>query len=151
MFLAEQGYDVTAVDSSTVGLQKAEALAQERGVSITACVADLNDYTLPPEEYAAIISIFCHLPPPVRKKLYRQIVASMRKGGVFLLEGYTPRQLNYGTGGPPVKELLIELEDLKDDLHPLRIIHGLELEREIYEGRLHTGLGSVVQFIGVKE
>ena len=150
VFLAEHGYTVTAVDSSSVGLEKAKALATERGVAITTCNADLADYQLPENAYDAIISIFCHLPPPVRRTLHGQIPSSLREGGVYLLEGYTPRQLNYGTGGPPVKELLMELSDLQVELRQLQITHGLELEREVYEGRLHTGLGAVVQLIGVK-
>ena len=150
VFLAERGYSVTAVDSSPVGLAKARALAAERGVAITTRNADLTDYQLPENTYAAIVSIFCHLPPPARRRLHSQVPASLTKGGVFLLEAYTPRQLHYGTGGPPVKELLMEITALREELQELQIMHGLELEREVYEGRLHTGRGSVVQLIGVK-
>jgi SAM-dependent methyltransferase len=151
VFLAEKGYKVTAIDSSSVGLQKAQALAAERGVSISTCVADLAEYQLPLDTYDAIISIFCHLPPPVRSKLYRQIPPALKHGGVFIYEGYTPRQLEHGTGGPPVKELLPEVSELNKELEPLDIIHSLELEREIREGRLHNGLGAVAQLVAVKK
>lgn len=151
VFLAEQGYRVTAVDSSSVGMKKAATLAREKGVQLSTYVADLADYPLPDNSFDAIISIFCHLPPPVRRQLHSRIASSLKKGGVFLLEGYTPRQLAYGTGGPPVEELLMNLDDLLAELQPLRIVHGAELEREVYEGRLHTGLGSVVQLVAVKE
>jgi len=151
VFLAQQGYTVTAVDSSSVGLEKAKALAAERGVTITTCNADLADYQLPENTYDAIISIFCHLPPPVRRQLHCQIPSSLKKGGVFLLEGYTPRQLDHGTGGPPIKDLLIEIVDLQQELQQLHIVHGTELEREIHEGRLHTGFGAVAQLIARKE
>jgi SAM-dependent methyltransferase len=150
VFLAQQGHTVTAIDSSSVGLAKAKTLAAERGVSITTCIADLTDYQLPENKYDAIISIFCHLPPQDRRQLHGQVVASLRKGGVFLLEAYTPRQLHHGTGGPPVKDLLMEINELKKELHQLDIIHGIELEREVREGRLHTGLGSVAQLIAIK-
>ncbi len=151
VFLAQQGYRVTAVDSSSVGLAKANSLAAERGVTITTCVADLADYPLPEKTYDAIISIFCHLPPHIRKRVHNQIPLSLKKGGVFLLEAYTPRQLEYGTGGPPVKELLMEITELKKELAQLTILHGIELEREVHEGRLHNGLGAVVQVLAVKE
>ena len=150
VFLARQGYEVTAVDSSSVGLRKATALAAEKGVRIKTTVADLADYTLPPETYDAIVSIFCHLPPPVRKQLYSQIPGSLKQGGIFLLEGYTPRQLKHGTGGPPTKELLVEVTELQQELQPLKFIHAIEVEREILEGRLHTGIGAVAQLIAVK-
>ncbi|TKB25561.1 class I SAM-dependent methyltransferase [Desulfopila sp. IMCC35006] len=150
VFLARQGYTVTAVDYSTLGLQKAQRLAADRGVTITTHVADLAEYQLLPDTYNAVISIFCHLPPPVRRQVHGQIPSSLKKNGVFLLEGYTPRQLNHGTGGPPVKELLLEIIDLKKELAQLQITHLLEVEREIHEGRLHTGLGAVAQLIAVK-
>ncbi len=60
-------------------------------------------------------------------------------------------QLQYGTGGPPEKELLMSLDDLKPEFDKLEIIHALELEREIHEGHLHNGLGAVVQIIGKKQ
>ena len=151
VFLAQHGHTVTAVDTSSVGLEKAKALAAERGVVITTCNADLASYQLPENTYDAIISIFCHLPPQVRRQLHAQIPSSLKKGGVFLLEGYTPRQLDHGTGGPPVKELLMEIVELKKELQQLHIIHGTELKREIHEGRLHTGLGAVAQLIAIKE
>ncbi|NOR24133.1 MAG: hypothetical protein GQ542_07010 [Desulforhopalus sp.] len=73
------------------------------------------------------------------------------RNGVFLLEGYTPRQLNHHTGGPPLKDLLMEIDDLQKELQQLHIIHGTEVKREIHEGRLHTGLGAVAQLIARKK
>lgn len=149
-FLAQHGYMVTAVDSSRVGLEKAEALAKERDVEITTYVADLADFKLLPDRYDGIVSIFCHLPVPVRRQLHAGVAASLRKGGAFLLEAYTPRQLQFNTGGPPTEELLMELDELRLEFPGLDIIRGQELERDIREGRLHTGRGSVVQLIAVR-
>jgi len=151
VFLAENGYAVTAVDSSGTGLKKAKKLAASRGVMISTCVADLGEYILPANTFEAIVSIFCHLPTPVRKKLYRQIPASLKQGGIFLLEGYTPRQLEHDTGGPPTRELLATLTEIQEELTSLHFLHAVELEREIFEGRLHTGLGAVVQIIAIKK
>lgn len=150
VFLAKQGYGVTAVDSSAVGLAKAEKLAEEHQVSITTSVADLADYPLPPQTYDLIVAIFCHLPPPVRRRVFSQIPASLTSGGMFLLEGYTPKQLEYGTGGPPDVNLLLQLHELRQELAPLHFLHGEEVVREVREGRLHTGEGAVVQVIAVK-
>ena len=150
VFLAERGYQVTAVDSSTVGLAKARALAGERRVAITTCVADLADYQLLPNSFDVIVAIFCHLPPPLRRQVFARIPTSLRPGGVFLLEGYTPKQLEYGTGGPPDPALLMQLDELRRELTPLRLRHGVELVREVREGKLHTGKGAVVQVIADK-
>jgi SAM-dependent methyltransferase len=151
VFLAEKGYQVTAIDNSAVGLQKAEQLAADRGVEITTHLADLADYQLPLNSFDAIISIFCHLPPDIRANLHKQIYGSLKKGGTFLLEGYTPEQLKLGTGGPPQLQLLMEIEDLKTELHQLNFLLAREIKREINEGALHTGFGAVAQLIATKK
>ena len=150
VFLAKNGFKVTAVDSSSVAMEKTSALAKQHGVYVDTVVADLSEFTLSPNHYDAIISIFCHLLPPLRQKVHALIRESLKDDGVFILEGYTPQQLMHGTGGPPVKELLINLNDIKKELTDLNVIHGIELERNVLEGKLHTGLGAVVQFIGKK-
>ena len=150
VFLARQGYEVIAVDSSAVGLAKARSQAEENGVEITTIHTDLADFQLEDEHYDGVISIFCHLFPDLRKRLHRQIAATLKPGGVLILECYTPKQLELGTGGPPVRELLVGVEELRQELSELDIIHGQELEREIIEGWLHTGRGAVAQIIGIK-
>ena len=150
VFLARHGFNVVAVDSSTVGLQKAQKLADENGVQITTIVADLAEFTIADSSFDGVISIFCHLPPAVRSRLHRQVIDGLKIGGTLILEGYTPEQLHQGTGGPPVKELMMTLTIVQDDFRDLNQIHLLETTREILEGTLHTGTGAVVQFIGEK-
>jgi len=70
VYLATRGHRVTSVDLSPVGLDKARRLAAERGVPIDTVVADLEDYVITPDSWQGIVSIFCHLPPPVRRRLY---------------------------------------------------------------------------------
>lgn len=150
VFLAGRGHAVTAVDASGIGLQKAGALAAERGVSIATHVSDLADYAIEPGAWAGIVSIWCHLPGPLREKVNRQIVAGLRPGGVLILEAYTPRQLDFGTGGPKVAELLCSLEGLTRELDGLEWLVAHETEREIHEGKYHTGRSAVVQLVGRK-
>ena len=107
VFLAERGYDVTAVDQSPVGLAKARQLAEQRGVSIETVVADLGAFEVAPEVWDGIVSIFAHVPPPARRHVHRQVVTGLRPGGVLLLEAYRPEQLEYHTGGPPVAKLRV--------------------------------------------
>lgn len=150
VFLAQNGFTVSAVDSSTVAMEKTRTLAAKNGVRVNTIVADLEEFIFAPDEYDAVISIFCHLPPPLRQTVHRLIPETLRENGVFLLEAYTPKQLQHGTGGPPVKELLMELKTLEEELSALDIIHGIEIERDIREGKLHNGIGAVVQVIGKK-
>ena len=150
VYLAGLGHQVTAVDSSQVGLKKAKALAGQRGVQIETCVADLADFEIVPESWDAIISIYCHVDVSIRHALHRKVSAGLRRGGVLVLEAYRPEQLAYGTGGPPALEKLMSLAQLREELAGLEFQHALELEREVIEGQLHTGIGAVVQIIAVK-
>jgi SAM-dependent methyltransferase len=150
VFLAERGHAVTAVDASSVGLRKAAELAASRGVSIETVHADLADYPIEPERWAGIVSIFCHVPPALRAKIHRTAVAGLLPGGAFVLEGYSPRQLEYRTGGPSTLELLMDLETIKSELAGLDFERAEEIVRRIGEGEFHKGDGSVVQILGFK-
>ena len=150
VWLAEQGRSVTAVDGSPVGLAKARRLAAERGVHIDTVVADLADFPIPAGHWDGIVSIFCHIRPDIRADLHRRAVQGLRPGGVFVLEAYTPAQLRHRTGGPPDEDKLMTLADLRRELAGLDFVHAVELEREVVEGRLHDGLGAVVQVVAVR-
>ena len=151
VFLAQQGYAVTTVDGSLVGLKKARKLAAANGVVIEFIQADLADYDLGENNWDGIVSIFCPLPSSVRKQLYKKVEAGLRQGGVFLLEAYTPEQLQHGTGGGNSVDVMQSKESLSLELAGLKFTHLKELEREVREGIYHTGLGAVVQAIASKE
>jgi 2-polyprenyl-3-methyl-5-hydroxy-6-metoxy-1,4-benzoquinol methylase len=150
VFLAQQGYAVTAVDASRVGLQKARKLAQENGIEIEFIHADLVSYGLGNEQWDGIVSIFCPLPSAARKEFYKKLPASLKPGGVFILEAYTPDQLRHGTGGGTVVDVMQTKASVSEELASLEFLRLTELEREVLEGIYHTGMSAVVQAIGVK-
>ena len=152
VFLAQQGHEVTSVDFSPAGLKKAEKLAQQKGVSITTICADLADYEFGAEQWDCIVGIFCHIPPPVRSRVLSCIPASLKPGGVFVLECYTPDQLKYKTGGPSSAEWCYSSQMLTEALgEKLSIQQNEELVRDVVEGTLHSGTAAVVQFVGRKD
>jgi SAM-dependent methyltransferase len=151
VFLAENGFDVLAVDQSAVGMRKARALAAERGVQIRTETADLADYEIEPGTWDLIIMIFGHLPPELRKRVHRQVVAGLRPGGAYVLEAYTPEQLKYKTGGPQTAELMMNADEMQEELEGLRIVQCRQLLRTIREGRFHGGTSAVVRFVGIKD
>lgn len=150
VFLAEAGHEVVALDQSSVGLQKAERLAEERGVRIETVRADLAQHRIEAGAWDAIVSIWCHVPGPVRAQIHRQVVGGLRPGGLLLLEAYTPDQLKHKTGGPPVAAWMPTLAQLRDELAELEPLHAVELERMVHEGKAHDGLSAVVQLVGRK-
>ena len=151
VFLAKQGYSVTAVDASLVGLNKARKLAEENGVAVEFIHADLADYDLGENKWDGIVSIFCPLPSALRKQLYKKVEAGLKRNGVFLLEAYTPDQLKHGTGGGNSVDVMQSKESLSLELSGLKFKHLIELERDVIEGIYHTGIGAVVQVIATKE
>ncbi|MCX7099692.1 MAG: class I SAM-dependent methyltransferase [Methylococcales bacterium] len=150
VFLAKLGYAVTAVDSSLVGINKAKRWAEENHVTVEFIHADLADYDLGENQWDGIVSIFCPLPPAIRKQLYQKVPTGLRQHGVFLLEAYTPDQIKHGTGGGNSVELMQTKAILSTELAGLTFEHLIELERDVIEGIYHTGIGAVVQAIAKK-
>ncbi len=147
VYLASIGHDVTAVDSSMAGLAKTRRLAEERGVQVQTCHADLADLQIAAGAWSAITMIFVHLPPPVRRRVHAATAAGLRTDGLLIVEAYTRDQLMLGTGGPKDPELLYGLAELRAELPGLTIDYGRERERMLEEGDFHNGSSSVVQVL----
>lgn len=151
VFLAQLGYEVTAVDLSLVGLKKAQKLAAESGVSITTIHADLAGFESEKARWDGIISIFCALPAQVRKILHSKVQSWLKPQGVFLLEAYTPKQITFGTGGGNDVDMMQTTSSLKEELPELKFEHLQELQRSVIEGKYHTGNASVLQAIAKRQ
>lgn len=147
VWLAERGYAVTAVDASPAGLAKASALARSRGVAIETIAADLATFTIAPGAWSGIVAIFAHFPPPLRRAVHHAAALGLAPGGVLILEAFTPAQLALGTGGPQKPELLYTQEQLREDFAGLDLEIGREVERDVVEGKYHTGRAAVVQVL----
>lgn len=150
VWLAGRGYEVSAVDASSAGLKKARRLADARSVKIKTVHADLADYVIEPQYWDVIVSIFCHLPPGLRRDLHRRCVEGLRPGGVVLLEAYTPAQLEYKTGGPPSADMMMDRQSISTEFVGLEFLHLRERVREVHEGEFHNGVGAVVQVLARK-
>jgi SAM-dependent methyltransferase len=150
VYLAKQGFQVFAVDGSSVGLEKAKKLAQSQGVEIETEVCDLAEFQIEPGSFDGVVSIWCHLPKAIRQVLHQKCVSGLRPGGVLILEAYRPEQLEYKTGGPPTADWMMTLSDLKEELRGLELLTFQELDRDISEGIGHQGMSAVVQVLGKK-
>ena len=147
VFLAGMGFQVTAFDLAEAGVAKARRLAAEQGVPLDARVADAAHFPIAEGEWDGVVSIFAHMPPPLRVDLHRRVAVGLREGGVLLLEAYTPAQIGRGTGGPQVPEMTMSLATLRAELPGLEELHAAELVRRVVEGPGHTGDGAVVQYV----
>jgi cyclopropane fatty-acyl-phospholipid synthase-like methyltransferase len=151
VWLAEQGLDVVTVDASIKGVEKAQALAAERGVTIEAQQADLTAWDWPRGAFDVVVSIYLHFPAAVRPEMHRRMAEALKPGGLVLLEGYTPRQLAHraagSVGGPPDATMLFDPETLRQEFAGLEIIELQEIEADLAEGKRHTGRSAVVRLI----
>jgi SAM-dependent methyltransferase len=148
VWLAQQGFHVTAVDGSAVGLAKARRLAAERGVGIETEVADLARWEPELSAFDAVVLVFAHLPPAVRSRVHAAAQRALRPDGQVILEAFTPRQLGFTSGGPRDAAMLYEPDGLRSDF-PGVVWDVLAEERvELDEGPLHRGPAAVVHGVG---
>lgn len=151
VYLAQQGHEVTAVDQSSVGLEKARVLAQSRHVAIDTIAADISRYDMGEQVWDCIVSIFFHIPPDLQAIIYPNVIRALKPGGLLILESYTPKQLAFGTGGPPVAELMLTEAIARSAFSSLTLQRCEELERPVVEGIGHTGQAAVLQVVGRKD
>ena len=151
VWLAEQGLDVTALDFSQAGQKKAAALAGERGVKITLVNADVHAWTYPPGQFDVVVEIFTQFSSPAgRTRKWGGMRQALKSGGLLIIQGYTPKQLEYGTGGPKQVEHLYTRPMLEAAFGDFRDVKIFEEEREMHEGTAHGGMSAVINLTARK-
>jgi len=151
VWLAEQGLDVLSVDSSPVAQEKAKRLAAERGVMLHYELADMLAWEWPENRYDVVAGIFIQfVGPELRAQMFDRIKHSLKPGGLLLLQGYTPRQHEYRTGGPSQVENLYTEDMLREAFADMEILHLAEHESFISEGAGHHGMSALIDLIARK-
>ena len=150
VWMAQQGHDVVSVDLSTVGVEKSKKLAVQRGTTIDARVGDLETFDMGSVQWDNVVSIFCHVPSVIRRRVHANIKMALRPGGRFVLESYNAANIGRGVGGPQSADLTVELEELETDFSGWNLEVHRAIDRNIIEGKYHSGHSSTVQFVAVK-
>jgi 2-polyprenyl-3-methyl-5-hydroxy-6-metoxy-1,4-benzoquinol methylase len=152
VWLAEQGLDVLSVDSSSVALDKARKLAQKRGVTMRFEQADLAAWAWGDGRFDVVAAIFIQFAPPgLREQMFAHIKRCLKPGGLLLLQGYTPRQLEYKTGGPSQAENLYTEPMLREAFADMDILHLREHDDVIHEGAGHSGMSALIDLTARKK
>ncbi len=156
VWLAEQGHEVTALDNSRVGLDKALTLARERGVGIEVVQADLGVWKPQDANYDALVLTYVHLPPDIRTNAHRRLIRALRPGGWFILEAFHPMQLGMSSGGPKVVDMLYTADMVRADLrHNTQIgmkeIFAWEGQALLLEGSGHLGPAQLTRYVAQRE
>lgn len=151
VWLAEQGFDVTASEISPVALEKARKLATGRGVRLNFERADLLDYAWPDASYDALVAVFIQfVGPQERVGVFAGMKRAVKPGGVLLLQGYTPKQLDYRTGGPSSAENLYTAALLRESFADWDILRLDEYEDDLLEGAGHKGRSALIGLVAKK-
>src|SRR5512133_4230080 len=150
VYLASIGWEVTAVDISPYGIKKARLLAHQRGVKITTITADLNDYSIKPNAWDLIITFFVHIPAEERARMHHKVIAGLRPGGMYILEGYSPEMVRFGDRGPKEKLQRYHPEVLRTELAGLELLTVRELDRLLDEAEPDQGWVAVTQVLALK-
>ena len=151
VWLAQQGCRVDAFDLSPNAIRKAQQLANQKGVKVAYHVSDCESWNWGVDAYDSIVAIFIQFyEPKMREQLFRKMIASLKSGGVLILQGYTPKQLEYKTGGPSQLENLYTLEVIENLLSTMDIQEIIEKEEAISEGAGHSGMSALVGVVAIK-
>lgn len=148
VWLATQGFVVDAFDIAEVGVAKARRLAEREGVQLNLDVADCDAYAWPTAAYDGVAAIFVQFAdPPMRARLFARCIAALKPGGVLVLQGYTPKQLEYRTGGPPQVEHLYTEAMLREAFATLDIVELRAYEADVAEGSGHCGRSALIGLV----
>ena len=151
VWLAKQGMQVDAFDLSEVALKKANALATEQAAHVQFTLASSDTWDWLPNQYDAVVGIFIQFADPVmRTRLFAQMASTLRPGGVLIVQGYTPKQLEYKTGGPSILEHLYTEDMIRALFGDLEPIDLCLYEKELFEGPKHTGMSALLGLVARK-
>lgn len=155
VWLARKGLDVTAVEISPIAVNKARKLAEKHNVNLHLIQTDmlLHDWNAAAlnNSFDWVIGIFIQFVGPEGRKIQFDTMKELaRNGGRILLHGYTPKQLEYRTGGPSAIENLYTREMLQDAFADWVIEEIVEYEDVISEGQGHNGQSALISMIARK-
>jgi SAM-dependent methyltransferase len=148
VWLARRGLQVEAFDIADVGVAKARRLAAEHGVSIDFQVADCDGFAWPDAHYDGVAAIFVQFADPaLRERLFAHMQRCLKPGGTLLLQGYTPKQLEYRTGGPPLLSHLYTADLLREAFAAMDIVELRDYEADVAEGSGHHGRSALIGMV----
>jgi len=151
VWLAERGLDVLAIDFSSAALGKARALAEERGVRLRTEMADVTTWRWPVGAFDVVAAIFVQVVfPDERTAFFTNLKQALKPGGLLLLQGYRPEQLNYRTGGPPEAERMYTRSILDQGFSDMAELEIHEHDSVLNEGTAHVGMSALIDLVGTK-
>ena len=151
VWLAEQGFRVTAFDFAPNAVAKAKRLARARKVSLSHELGDAYSWPWTAKRYDALVAVFIQfIPPDERNRVFEGMKSAVAPGGLFLLEGYRPEQVDNGTGGPPRREHMYTRDWLESTFSGWEILVLESYDAVIREGQAHNGMSALIDLVARK-
>jgi len=145
VWLAMQGLDVTSTDFSPSAQAKGRKLATENHVTVNFVQADAHEWAYPEEAFDVVAEIFTQFSTPEKRpKKWAGMRRALKRGGLLILQGYTPKQLEHATGGPKEISQLYTRDMLERAFGDFDEVKIIEEERELQEGPGHSGMSAVI-------
>lgn len=139
LWLAAQGWHVTAIDFSDVAVAKARQIAERRGVRVNWRVDDLSTCALDHESYDLVVVVFLHTDPATRAQWLPRLLNAVKVGGTFLYIGHDPSNIEHGTGGPRNPAFLPDATTLAAELAAFEIAIATVVQRPLSAEPGHGG------------
>ncbi|WP_270729777.1 SAM-dependent methyltransferase [Shimia sp. Alg240-R146] len=151
VYMAQKGLEVTALEFAPTAIARAHDLATAKGVTLDIRQTDILRDTWPAETYDLVAGIFIQFVGPDGRRIqFQRMKEATKPGGLVMLHGYTPKQLEFGTGGPPFRENMYTDVILRAAFVGWEILECREYEREVQEGRGHSGMSALIDFVARK-
>jgi cyclopropane fatty-acyl-phospholipid synthase-like methyltransferase len=113
LFFAQKGFEVTAIDTSDLGLEKLQNRAMNEKLNIKTVCMDLNHWIVS-EKYDVIMASYLHMFKDEREELFKKIEDSLSSDGYFIAEFFSTKQISFNSGGPKDLDLLYTIEDFSN-------------------------------------
>jgi SAM-dependent methyltransferase len=151
VWLAKQGMQVVGFDASDIALVKAKQFAKDNQVEVEYLFSGTDSFDWQANAYDAVAAIFIQFADPaMRERIFQNVYQTLKPGGIFILQGYTPKQLDYKTGGPSAIEHLYTEESIRGLVKNFEVLELVSYEKVLNEGARHSGMSALLGLVARK-
>lgn len=151
VWLAKQGMQVVGFDASDIALVKAKQFAKENQVEVEYSFSDTDSFDWQANTFDAVVAIFIQFADPaMRERIFQNVYQTLKPGGIFILQGYTPKQLDYKTGGPSAIEHLYTEDSIRELAQDFEVLELVSYEKVLNEGARHSGMSALLGLVAKK-
>ncbi len=143
LWLAERGWQVTAIDFSSVAIDKAKRIAALRGLQVQWRVDDVSQCVITPGSFDLVAVLYLHTSAEDRSRWLANLSQALCSGGTFIYLGHDPSNIDHGAGGPQDPAVLPGVDIVCDALLGFEVVRAEVVERTVASEPGHGTVGDV--------